>query len=117
MSQFLKDRDLQLTDPATVKPRSCAVINADDPAAGAVRRAAAGAEVILYGLGEAAQFRGLIQELSPRGARFDILWQGRRLPARISLTAELAANVSITPPPPIGTSATSHFIIPMSENE
>ncbi|MBI5239322.1 MAG: UDP-N-acetylmuramoyl-L-alanyl-D-glutamate--2,6-diaminopimelate ligase [Elusimicrobia bacterium] len=77
-----------LTDPAAAKPRNSAVINADDPAAGAVRRAAAGAEVILYGLGGDAHCRGRIQELSPQGARFDILWRGRSLPARIQLTAQ-----------------------------
>ena len=78
----------QLSAPGTAKPRRTAVINADDPAAAAVRRASTGAGEVLYGLGEAAEFRGVIQELSPLGVRFEIRWRWRRLPARISLTAE-----------------------------
>ena len=77
-----------LTRPATAKPRNFAVINADDPAAAAFRRAAAGSETVLYGLQEGAQVRAADLELGPRGTRFDILRQGRRLPARISLAAE-----------------------------
>jgi UDP-N-acetylmuramoyl-L-alanyl-D-glutamate--2,6-diaminopimelate ligase len=77
-----------LAAPSNAKPRKTAVINADDPAAGAVKRAAVGAQPILYGLGETAEFRGIIRELTPAGSRFEISWRGRRLDARISLAAQ-----------------------------
>ena len=96
-----------LTRPGTAKPRRVAVINADDPAARAVYRAAAGSEIVLYGLQAEAQIRagGIGSSagagrtdfltasaadlaMDAHGTRFDILWGGRRLPARISLAAQ-----------------------------
>ena len=77
-----------LNRPATAKPRRCAVINADDPRAEAVRRAAAGAEIVLYGLGAQAQAQARAVEMGPRGTRFELVWRGQPLPARIALAAE-----------------------------
>ena len=77
-----------LTNPATAKNHPFAVINADDPRAGAVRRAAAGAEVVLYGFQAGAQLQARDLAMDPRGTGFDMLWRGRRLPARIRLIGE-----------------------------
>ncbi len=77
-----------LTRPGTAKPRRFAVINADDPAARAVIRAAAGSKIVLYGLQAEAQVRAADLKMDARGTHFNILWEGRRLPARICLTAQ-----------------------------
>jgi UDP-N-acetylmuramoyl-L-alanyl-D-glutamate--2,6-diaminopimelate ligase len=76
-----------LTRPGTAKPRRLAVINSDDPAARAVRRAAAGSEIVLYGLQAGAQVVAADLKLDARGTRFDIIRGDRRLPARICLPA------------------------------
>jgi UDP-N-acetylmuramoyl-L-alanyl-D-glutamate--2,6-diaminopimelate ligase len=77
-----------LTRPSAGKPRRWALINADDPAARAVRRAAEGAEIVLYGLKAEAQVRAVGLKMDALGTSFDILRGGKRLPARISLAAE-----------------------------
>ncbi|MDD5629907.1 MAG: UDP-N-acetylmuramoyl-L-alanyl-D-glutamate--2,6-diaminopimelate ligase [Elusimicrobia bacterium] len=76
-----------LCRPGLAKPRRLAVINADDPAAPAVRRAAEGSEVLLYGFASGARLRAADLQMGARGTRFDMLWGDRRLPARISLAA------------------------------
>ena len=75
---------------SSTKERRIAVINADDPRAAALRRAAVGSRVLLYGLTEAAEagVRAESVEMTLSGTRFDILRGGRRLPAEISLLGE-----------------------------
>ncbi|MDD5658199.1 MAG: UDP-N-acetylmuramyl-tripeptide synthetase, partial [Elusimicrobia bacterium] len=77
-----------LTRPGGAKPRPVAVINADDPRAAALRRSAAGARIVDYGLRANAELRALDLELGERGSRFGLAWAGRRLDARIALAGE-----------------------------
>ena len=76
-----------LTRPTTAKRRRFAVINADEPCAAALRRAALDAEIVPYGFGEGARVQAQHLTLEPGASRFDILWEGRAWPARIYLPA------------------------------
>ncbi|MBI3552984.1 MAG: UDP-N-acetylmuramoyl-L-alanyl-D-glutamate--2,6-diaminopimelate ligase [Elusimicrobia bacterium] len=81
-----------LNKAANTKKKRVAAINADDERSGALKRKAASAEVVLYGFGEGAALRAARVETGLEGARFDLVWRGRTLPAEIRLVG--AHNIS-----------------------
>jgi UDP-N-acetylmuramoyl-L-alanyl-D-glutamate--2,6-diaminopimelate ligase len=74
-----------LTASASAKPDPVAVLNADDPRAPDVRRAAAKVRIVDYALAAPAALRAVDVALSASGTRFTLLWQGRRIEAEIAL--------------------------------
>jgi UDP-N-acetylmuramoyl-L-alanyl-D-glutamate--2,6-diaminopimelate ligase len=72
----------------SAKKKRVAVLNAEDPAIAAFQRAAAGAEIIKYGLSDKADFRASDLEATITGTSFTVTWKGKRLNGNINLVGE-----------------------------
>ena len=77
-----------LNKASTSKRRRVAAINADDERRAAVQRAAAGAEIVLFGLSDEATFRATDLEPTLTGTNFTIQWKGKKHKAGINLVGE-----------------------------
>lgn len=84
-----KSRLFELLSRAdSAKKRRVAAINADDPRAASLKRLVLGPDLLLFGLKNSADLRAENIALSHAGSRFDLVYRGRRIPARLSLVGE-----------------------------